>query len=92
MLMPGMRLTADIAVSQLQHWIVPRSAVLRDAKGDYVFQIDRGHARRVNVVTAVDQGVTLGVDGTLDAGRPVVVIGNYELKDGMAVRVTGAAR
>lgn len=92
MLMPGMRLAADIAISQQQHWIVPRSAVLRDARGDYVFQVDRGHARRVNVVTAVDQGATLGVDGGLNAGWPIVAIGNYELKDGMAVRVTGAAR
>lgn len=92
MLMPGVRLAADIAISQQKHWIVPRSAVLRDAKGDYVYQVDGGRARRVNVITAVDQGPTYGVDGALNASSPVVAMGNYELKDGMAVRVTGAAR
>lgn len=90
--LPGARFAADIALSQSEHWIVPRSAVLRDAKGDYVFQVDNGRARRVGVTTAVDQESALGVDGPINRSWPIVATGNYELKDGMAVRITGAAR
>jgi membrane fusion protein, multidrug efflux system len=41
----------------------------------------------VNVTVKVEQGDTYGVDGALDAARPLVVSGNYELEDGMAVRM-----
>ncbi|MBU6514021.1 MAG: efflux RND transporter periplasmic adaptor subunit [Betaproteobacteria bacterium] len=91
-ILPGARLAADISISQGEHWIVPRPAVLRDATGDYVFQINNGRAQRVGVTTVVDQGASLGVDGPINRAWPIVATGNYELKDGMAVRITGGAR
>jgi RND family efflux transporter MFP subunit len=91
-ILPGARLAADIAISQNEHWIVPRPAVLRDAQGDYVFQVNQGRAQRVGVTTVVDQGASLGVDGPINRAWPIVATGNYELKDGMAVRITGGAR
>ncbi|CAN0627451.1 Efflux transporter, RND family, MFP subunit [Burkholderia multivorans] len=88
---PGTRVRADIATLTSEHWVVPRSAVLRDEKGEYVFQItpDR-KARRVAVFTKVEDGNRYGVDGMLDSSLPLVVSGNYELKDGMAVHIAGS--
>ena len=85
---PGTRVTADIATQAGRHWIVPRSAVLNDARGDYVYQIDNdSKAHRVNVTTVVENGERYGIDGELDATRPLVVVGNYELADGVRVRI-----
>ncbi|MGV2287906.1 efflux RND transporter periplasmic adaptor subunit [Trinickia sp. YCB016] len=87
---PGTRVAADIATLAGTHWIVPRSAVLKDDKGEYVYQITPNHkARRVSVATKIEDGDHYGVDGTLDPSQPLVVSGNYELKDGMAVQLAG---
>ncbi|HDR9283076.1 MULTISPECIES: efflux RND transporter periplasmic adaptor subunit [Burkholderiaceae] len=86
LLIPGEPVEGVITVQGAEHWAVPRSAVLRDGQGDYVFQIDRGHAHRVPVQVRVDNGEQLGVDGALQPARTLVVQGNYELADGMPVR------
>ncbi|MFM0270726.1 efflux RND transporter periplasmic adaptor subunit [Paraburkholderia aspalathi] len=89
---PGTRVSADIATRSGTHWVVPRAAVLKDDKGAYVFQITpQNKARRVAVVTQVENGECYGVDGPIDAAEGLVVSGNYELKDGMAVRAGGGA-
>jgi RND family efflux transporter MFP subunit len=89
---PGTRVSADIATRSGTHWIVPRAAVLKDDNGAYVFQITpQNKARRVAVTTQVENGERYGVDGPLDAGEGLVVSGNYELKDGMAVQTSGGA-
>lgn len=88
--MPGTRVKADIATQSGVHWIVPRSAVLSDSRGYYVYQIGPGNkARRIDVAIAVEDGERYGVDGPLDAARQLVVAGNYELSDGAPVRVAG---
>jgi RND family efflux transporter MFP subunit len=89
---PGTRVSADIATRTGTHWIVPRAAVLRDDHGAYVFQITpKNTARRVAVLTQIENGDRYGVDGAIDSTEPLVVSGNYELKDGMAVRTSGGA-
>jgi RND family efflux transporter MFP subunit len=89
---PGTRVAADIATNAGTHWIVPRSAVLEDEHGEYVFQVAPNHkARRVAVTTRVEDGDRYGVDGMVAGGQPLVVSGNYELKDGMAVATSGSA-
>lgn len=65
---------------------VPRSAVLRDGHGAYVFKVSGGHAQRVAVTPGVSTGDALEVRGALQAGDRIVTSGNYELHDGMAVR------
>jgi RND family efflux transporter MFP subunit len=88
----GMAVTADIVTGTAAHWIVPRSAVLQDQQGAYLFQVDpAGKAHRVGVTVAVERGDRYGVDGGLSAAMPVVVAGNYELTDGMGVKLPGAA-
>ena len=89
---PGTRVSADIATHSGTHWVVPRAAVLKDDQGAYVFQITpQNKARRVAVVTQIENGDRYGVDGPIDGAQGLVVSGNYELKDGMAVRVSGGA-
>jgi RND family efflux transporter MFP subunit len=89
---PGTRVSADIATHGGTHWVVPRAAVLKDDQGAYVFQITpQNKARRVAVVTQIENGDRYGVDGPIDGAQGLAVSGNYELKDGMAVRVSGGA-
>lgn len=65
---------------------MPRSAVLRDAQGAYVFIVKDRVAHRVQVHTGTDNGTWIAVRGDLHAGEQVVTLGNYELRNGMAVR------
>jgi len=60
--------------------------VLKDGRGDYLYQVSDGHAKRVAVTVGVESGGIVAVSGNLDGHLKVVVLGNYELKDGMVVR------
>ncbi len=84
--LPGSHVTAEIALSRGRSLAVPRSAVLRDAQGAYVFIVKDHVAHRVQVHTGTDDGTWIAVRGGLHAGERVVTLGNYELRDGMAVR------
>ncbi len=83
---PGMKVRAELQVGEVSGVAVPRNAVLSDEKGDYVFQVVSGKARRVAVTRRLDDGTLAAVAGLDDLKLPVVVEGNYELDDGMAVR------
>ncbi len=88
-LMPGTRVRAGIDVGGVNAWVVPRSAVLQDVGGAYLFQIVQGKARRINVQTGLEHNGLIAVQGPFDAAQAVVSLGNYELRDGMAVREDG---
>lgn len=88
-LMPGTRVRAEIQLNRQDAWVVPRSAVLRDAQGAYIFQVREGKARRVNVRTGLEQDGLIAVQGAFEPREPVVSLGNYELQEGMAVRGSG---
>ncbi len=86
-LLPGMRVKGEITLASRTGWAVPRSAVLHDGDGNYLFQVSEGVARRVAVTVESDGDRLLGISGAgLDSALKVVVQGNYELSDGMAVR------
>jgi RND family efflux transporter MFP subunit len=85
-LVPGMRVQGTIELGQQELWAVPRQAVLSDEQGSYVFQVDHGKARRVSVSKTLESGNVVGIDGKIDPALPLVIVGNYELQDGMAVR------
>ena len=85
-LLPGTQVHAQLQLARKLEWVVPRSAVLKDARGAYIFQVQGGHARRVEVTTGLTQDGMVAVHGAFDPGKPVVRLGNYELHDGMAVR------
>lgn len=84
--LPGMRVKGTLTLASKNALAVPRSSVLHDGKGDYVFVIRQGKAHRVNVRRGLEGNGLIGVSGNLKAGQPVVIEGNYELSDGMAVR------
>lgn len=86
MLMPGMQVQGVIALPAAKSWTIPRSAVLRDARGAYIFQVIHGRARRIDVRTGMENDGFISIQGGFDPRRKVVVLGNYELHDGMAVR------
>jgi len=88
-LMPGTRVRAEIEVDQQTTWVVPRSAVLQDANGAYLFQVAQGKARRINVQTGSEHDGLIAVQGSFDTAQAVVSLGNYELRDGMSVREGG---
>ncbi len=85
-------IAAKIAVATAQGLIVPRSAVLPAGDGSYtLFTIKDGRAVKhlVQVNLQNDKEVELQ-DGGLGVGELVVAVGNYELKDGMAVKIQEA--
>ena len=84
-LLQGMKLRGEIEIPAGEAWVVPRSAVLTGGQGAYIFQDDRGRARRVKV-TATENGEMTAIQGKFDPGLPVIVLGNYELQDGMRLR------
>lgn len=83
---PGTRVRASVRLRTTKPWVVPRSAVLTDEHGAYLFQVRAGRAVRVDVRTGIEQDGMVAVEGKLEPAEPVVRLGNYELTDGMAVR------
>jgi RND family efflux transporter MFP subunit len=82
----------EIRVSSKKGLLVPRSAVLPEGKGHVVFTIKDGLAKRhVVSVGLEDHGEIEISGGGISRGDMAVVLGNYELKDGMAVTVLKAA-
>lgn len=84
--LPGSRVRAEIAVASHPSLAVPRSAVLRDDAGAYLFQVVGGKAKRIAVTSGVEDGDWIEVRGSGLLQAPVVAVGNYELEDGMLVR------
>ena len=85
-LVAGAALKARIRTTEFTAWAVPRAAVLHDEHGDYLFQFQGSHAKRIDVKLRSPDGDTVGVQGPLDASARVIVLGAYELDDGQAVQ------
>jgi RND family efflux transporter MFP subunit len=85
-LVPGMHVRATVKIGQHLGWAVPRAAILTDAAGTYLFQVLGGKARRVNVTSGEESQGLVAISGAVDPHLPIVVLGNYELQDGMQVR------
>ena len=83
----GEAFSAQIDVGEFKGWLVPRDAVLDDDDGAYIFQIAAQKAKRVNVKRIGSDDDTAVVDGPVNARLNVVVLGNYQLEDGAAVRI-----
>jgi len=82
----GSRIRGRIQLASHTGLVVPRSAVLSEGGNTYLFVMESGKARRVVVQTGGEEGDLVEVSGSLQAGDKVIVTGNYELADGMAVR------
>jgi len=66
--------------------LAPRSAILHDENGSYLFTILAGKAKRIAVEAGIEIGDWQEVSGAIHAGDVVVSTGNYELADGDLVR------
>jgi RND family efflux transporter MFP subunit len=87
----GMGYRADIQVGQWSGWLLPRDALVGDGRTWHVFQVASGKAIEVPVsIVGASDTVTVAT-GALDATRPLVVVGNTQLEDGMQVRATAQA-
>jgi membrane fusion protein (multidrug efflux system) len=86
-LVPGVKVRASVDAETVSATAVPRNAVLIDEKGSYVFQVVDGKALRSDVTTGLLSDGLVAIEGLEDPSRPVVVLGNYELEDGMTVKV-----
>lgn len=85
-LMLNQAMRGIITLKEINALAVPRSAILRDDRGNYLFTVRNGKAHRVDVIPGLEQDPYVAVTGNLKVGDKVVILGNYELQDGMAVR------
>lgn len=86
-LLHGMRVQGIITLERSESLVVPRSAVLTDDKGDYVYKLAGETAHRIDVRTGIEEDSQIAVAGDLQLKDVIVVTGNYELADGMRVRI-----
>ena len=84
--LPGTQVRGVIQLARQSGWIVPRQAVLNDNGSEYIYQVDKGIAHRVNVVSSKAENGLLLIRGKVNPHLKVVAVGNYELQDGMTVR------
>jgi len=82
----GSRITGLIRVNEKTALTVPRTAVLGDGDNAHVFTVAEGRAVSVPVTVGIEEDSVVEISGAVSAGERVVVSGNYELEDGMAVR------
>jgi membrane fusion protein, multidrug efflux system len=87
-LLPGEMAQAAITTGEAKGYVVPHDAILVDQRGaPYVVQAVHETAKKVaiRVLGAVgDQNV---IAGALDPAAPLVLSGNYQLEDGMKIRL-----
>lgn len=88
----GMGYRADITVGQWRGWLIPRDALVGDGTTWQVFQVNGGKAVKVPVTILGESDTVSVVSGALDAQRLLVVVGNTQLDDGMAVRMPEPAK
>ena len=92
-LFAGENAEAVITVGTARGYVVPHAAILLDPEGKtYVVQVADNKARKVPVHVAASAGARDLIQGdALKAGQPLVLEGNYQLDDGMAVRMADPA-
>lgn len=85
-LIPGSMVKGEISTQPNTKVIaVPRSAVLYQQKKPYLFVISNKKAVLRWVVVGEDNGQMVSILKGLNAGERVVILGNYELTDGLSV-------
>ena len=91
-LLLGEFIRGTIEVSVEEGLIVPRAALLPQTSGNILFTVRDGRAQERRVETGLENATEYQVLGEgLQVGEDVVVLGNYELADGMVV-TTGSCK
>ena len=79
---------AQIMVSSTNALVAPRSALLPDGDGYRLFTVENGHAVQHQVHTGLENDTQIEIIADdVHEQDDIVALGNYELEDGMAVRV-----
>ncbi len=79
----------EIVVEKKEALVVPRDAVLPGPDGSVLYTVRDGHAVAHKITTGLETDTETEVlGGGLNPGDEVVVQGNYQLEDGMAVNVS----
>ncbi|HEY3786927.1 MAG TPA: efflux RND transporter periplasmic adaptor subunit [Steroidobacteraceae bacterium] len=87
-LIPGSSVRARVIVATHEHALtVPRSAVLYKDEQPFLFVAASGKAERRAVTVGITDGDLVEITKGLKAGESVVTGGNYELEDGMAIKL-----
>jgi membrane fusion protein (multidrug efflux system) len=82
---------ANIVVGKAEGYVVPHQAILVNDQGaPYVVQAVDGRARQVPVQIVLSDGARDVIAGSLDPAAPLVLAGNYQLTNGMAIRDANA--
>ena len=84
----GSRIIGHIHLPVHSALMVPRSAVLGDDADAFVYIVRNDKAYKINVEVGLEQNDEIEVSGKINVGDSVVILGNYELSDGAAVRET----
>jgi membrane fusion protein (multidrug efflux system) len=83
----GEYIAGKITVASAQGLIVPRSAILPKEENYVLFTVNNNRAKEHMVRLGLQNSKDVEVlAGDLRSGDSVVILGNYELKDGMAVK------
>jgi membrane fusion protein, multidrug efflux system len=86
--LPGEMAQAAITTREMRGYVVPHEAILVNDSGEpYVVQAVNGVAHKVPVRVLDAQGGQDVIAGALDVRAPLVLSGNYQLEDGMKVRL-----
>jgi RND family efflux transporter MFP subunit len=86
--LPGEMAEAVITTGQVQGYVVPHDAILvNDSGAPYVVQAIGGSAKKVPVQVLGAHGDQDVISGALDKRAPLVLTGNYQLDDGMKIRL-----
>lgn len=90
--LPGEMAEASITTGQLHGYVVPHDAILvNDSGAPYVVQAMGDTAKKVPVQVLGAHGDQNVISGALDARAPLVLTGNYQLDDGMKIRLSDPA-
>jgi hypothetical protein len=86
--LPGEMAEAVITTGEVRGYVVPHQAILvNDSGAPYVVQAIDGAAKKVPVQVVGAHGDQDVITGALNARAPLVLTGNYQLDDGMKVRL-----
>tara|TARA_R110001592_G_scaffold227868_1_gene484246 strand:- start:1742 stop:2776 length:1035 start_codon:yes stop_codon:yes gene_type:complete len=82
----GTRVLAEFSLPEQSAFTVPRSALLNDENGYYIFTLENKIARKIYVKKGIEQNNLVAVSGNIKENETVVILGNYILEDGMLTR------
>lgn len=91
--LPGQTAEAEIVTGQVHGYVVPHEAILvNDSGGPYVVQVANMTAHEVPVRILLSAGDKDVVSGALDPTASLALAGNYQLRNGMKVRIADPNR